>query len=230
MPITTMPALIDIQTIPIAIADDSQLFAQALVTLLKQQGHTNILFTADSGATLLTQLEESKPKVILMDIRMPDVDGLEATTIVKERYPEMYVIVLSNFDDIPTVKNALKAGADGYLLKDIDADELQMAIEKVADGETYFCDRVQNLVISNLTNRKNIDYENCSAVPFNITPRECEVLQLICDELTSYEMAAELFISKNTIETHRKRLMGKLNCKSSIGLVKYAIKNKLYKL
>jgi len=225
-----MPVLTDIQTIPIVIADDSQLFTQALATLLEQQGNTNILFTVNSGAALLNQLEESKPKVILMDIRMPNVDGLEATTKVKELYPEIFVIVLSNYDDIPTVKNALKAGADGYLLKDIDADELQMAIEKVAVGETYFCERVQNLVIRNLTNRKIIAQENCSAVPSNITPREFEVLHLICDELTSYEMAAELFISKNTVETHRKKLMGKLNCKSSIGLVKYAIKNKLYNL
>lgn len=225
-----MPVLTKIPTIPIAIAEDSLLFAQALEALLQQQGSTNILFTANNGAALLNQLEQSKPKVILMDIRMPDVDGLEATTKVKELYPEIYVIVLSGYDDIPTVKNALKAGADGYLLKDIDADELQMAIEKVAEGETYFCERVQNLVIRDLTNRKIIAHENCSAVTSNITPRECEVLHLICEELTSYEMAAELFISKNTIETHRKKLMGKLNCKSSIALVKYAIKNKLYNI
>jgi len=116
-----MPILTDVQTIPIAIAEDSLLFAQALKALLQQQGSTNIIFTAHSGATLLSQLEQTLPKVILMDIRMPDVDGLEATKKVKDLYPDVYVIILSNYHDIPTVRSALKAGADGYLLKDIDS-------------------------------------------------------------------------------------------------------------
>lgn len=134
------------QTIPIAIAEDSQLFAQALITLLQQHGAIDVLFTAHNGSTLLHQLKQSKPKVILMDIRMPDIDGLEATNKVKELYPEIYVIILSVYDDISIVKNALKAGADGYLLKDIDVEELQTAIEKVAAGETYFCKRVQDIL------------------------------------------------------------------------------------
>jgi len=148
--ITTNPVLTTLQTIPIAIAEDSLLFAQALKALLQQQGATEVLFTAHNGATLLQQLEQSQPQVILMDIRMPDVDGLEATTKIKDIYPDIYVIVLSNYDDIPTVKSALKAGADGYLLKDIDADELQTAIVKVADGETwnYYRERMSGFKIN----------------------------------------------------------------------------------
>jgi len=227
-----MPILNNISTIPIAIAEDSLLFAQALEALLQQQGTTDIIFTANSGASLLSQLEKTQPKVILMDIRMPDVDGLEATTKVKELYPDIYVIVLSNYHDIPTVKSALKAGADGYLLKDIDADELHTALIKVAEGETYFCERVRDLIISTTTKKpkpvkRGTDF---SAVPFIITDRECDVLSLICEEMTSEEMTGELFISKNTIETHRRNLLAKLNCKTSIGLVKWAIKNKLYNL
>jgi len=171
--------LTDVQTISIAIAEDSHLFAQALKALLIQQGTTNILFTAHNGTSLLNQLKETQPKVILMDIRMPDVDGLEATAQVKQLYPDMYVIVLSNHHDIHTVKSALKAGADGYLLKDIDAEELQTAIVNVAEGETYFCKRVQDIINLDLTNKKVAGADNYSAVRSIITKTEFEVLLLI---------------------------------------------------
>lgn len=138
-----MPILTNVKTIPIAIADDSQLFVQALEALLDLQGITNTLFTVSSGEALLKELEQSQPEVILMDIRMPDTDGLEATTKVKKQFPGIKVIILSNYNDPFSVKKALKAGADGYLLKDIDSGELQTAIEKVATEEIYFCKRVQ---------------------------------------------------------------------------------------
>jgi len=134
------------QTIPIAIAEDSMLFSKALQALLQKQGNTEVLFTAENGAILLDQLEKFQPKVILMDIRMPDVDGIEATAKVKELYPNIFVTMLTNHYDIPTIKSALHAGANGYLVKDIDAEELQTAIIKVAEGKTYFCEKVQSLI------------------------------------------------------------------------------------
>jgi len=225
----TMPISINEKTIPIAIADDSQLFVQALEALLDLQGVTNILFTANNGKALLNRLEQDQPDVILMDIRMPDIDGLEATIKVKEYYPDIFVIILSNFNDLSSVRNALKAGADGYLLKDVDAEELKLAIEKVATGKTYFCEEIQE-IINSVFSKKPIDLGNYSAVRSIITKTEYAILNLICEGLTSAEIAATRFIAKNTVETHRKNLLSKLDCRNSIELVKWAIKNDVYKL
>jgi len=224
----TIPILTNVETIPIAIADDSQLFVQALDALLDFQGITKTLFTVNSGEALLKELEQSQPEVILMDIRMPDMDGLKATAKVKEQFPGIKVIILSNYNDPYSVKKALKAGADGYLLKDIGSAELQTAIEKVAIEEIYFCKKVQEIINSYLT-KKQVDFGNCSAVLSIITPTEHQILLLICEAYTSDEIAAIRHISKNTVETHRKNLLWKLDCRNAIELVKWAIRHNLYK-
>jgi len=225
-----MTVLSDLQMINIAIAEDNSLVLEGLEALLELNDNIEIAFAANNATLLLNYLENTQPQVILMDIRMPGIDGLEATKIIKEKYPEVYVVMLSNHDDSSTIKKSLKVGADGYLLKNITKDELKIAIEKVASGETYFCKEVQDQIFRFIA-RKDVDdsQRNRAATPSNITSREFDVMTLICDEYTSGEIAAELYISKNTVETHRRNLLAKLNCKSSIGLVKYAIMHNLYK-
>ncbi len=145
----------DTQNISIAIAENSQLFLQAIEKILGEKDSIEILFTALNGADLLSKLDNIQPQVVLIDIRMPDIDGLEATRKVKELYPNVYVIILSNYDDLPTVKNTLKAGADGFLLKDFDVDELLIAIDKVSEGKNFLSERVQNLIDRNVTKKKD---------------------------------------------------------------------------
>ncbi len=186
--------------IPIAIAEDSQLFSNALVALLEQQGKTDILFTAENGEDLLEKLEKVQPKIISMDIKMPVMDGIEATRKVKELYPNIYVIILSNYHDLMTVQNTLKAGADGYLLKDIDTEELLMAYEKVSTGETYFCERVRNLITEFSKNPKDNTNNKVAG----------EVINLIAEGWSNEEIAAELFLSKNAVEKHWKNLLNKI--------------------
>lgn len=215
--------------IRIGIAEDHQILIDGLKSLLEEEEHLTVPLTAVNGRLFIEGLEKQPVDVVLMDINMPELSGIEATKQIKAKFPDIKVLFLSMHNDLRVLKALLKVGADGYLIKDIDIKEIKLAIEKVYNGESYFSKSVaDNILNAQLKKKIPTGRElGTAALPITITPRENEVLHYICMEYTSAEIAGELYISFNTVETHRKKLLNKLNCKNSVGLVKYAMENGL---
>lgn len=209
--------------IKIAIADDHQMFIDGIKSLLKGNKNMLVSVEATNGEQLLSLLKEQQTEVILMDVNMPVMDGIEATKQVKKLFPEIKVIMLTMFSSKDYIEKLLRVGANGYVLKNTGKEELTTAIEKVMQGESYFSKEVTERIMEGLQGKKA---ENNPHM-VELTEREKDVLRLIAQELTSHEIADKLFISFHTVETHRKNLISKLQVKNIAGLVKYAVQNGL---
>lgn len=206
--------------IKLFIADDHQMFIDGIKALLKDTIEVKIMGSANNGKELLQKLSETDVDIILMDIGMPDLDGIETTNLVSKNNPAIKVIALSMYDDYNRVVKMLKAGAKGYVLKNTSKKELMEAILEVADGGVYYSDKV-------LTNTmKTISAGNDPSIS-KLTEREIEIIKLIIKSLTNKEIADVLSISELTVNTHRKNAMRKLSIKNTAGLVKFALENGL---
>ena len=205
--------------IKLMIADDHQLIIDGLKTNLSEVSDIDIIAEANNGNEVLKVLNRKKPDVILMDINMPEMDGLECTRLVSRKYPRVRVIGLSQFDEVRLVKRLVKNGAVGYLLKDTGLEELISAIRKVHSGEKYFSEKLSlNLIDQDAQKNTNSLFPKLSG-------REREILQLICQEYSSQEIAERLNISFHTIESHRVRLMMKAGARNTAGLVRWAVES-----
>lgn len=202
------------------IADDHQLIIDGLRTNLDEVPDINIVAEANNGEEVIKILARKKPDIILMDINMPVMDGLECTRLVSKKYPRVKVIGLSQFDEVRLVKRLVKNGAVGYLLKDTGQEELLRAIRKVFAGEKYFSEKLSlNLIDQDI--KKN---NNSSLFP-KLSDREKEILHLICQEYSTQEIAEKLNISFHTIESHRVKLMIKAGARNTAGLVRWAVES-----
>lgn len=210
--------------IKIIIADDHQLFIDGIKSIIKSIKNLEISAEVNNGKQLLEHLSKQGCDVILMDINMPDMDGIEATKEVKKRYPNIKIIMLTMYSSRDYIEKLLRVGADGYILKNTGKEELQKAIETVHQGESYFSAEVTERIMEGLQKKKSAE-KNSFMV--ELTEREIDVLKLIVQELTTSEIAEKLFISTHTVETHRKNLISKLNVRNIAGLVKYAMQNGL---
>ena len=207
--------------INILIADDHQLLIEGIKANLADITDFEFVAEANNGFQVLERLEEGiHVDIILMDINMPKLDGLECTKKVKKQYPGVRIIALSQYDEKRFVKWMVKNGASGYLLKDADKDVLEKAIRTVHAGDTYFCDRLSMRLVS-----QELKMENTRDLFPKLTDRETEILNLICKEYSSQEIADQLFISFHTVESHRANLMHKAGAKNTAGLVKWAVQN-----
>lgn len=209
--------------INILIADDHQLLIDGIRSALESTEDLNIIGEALNGYQVLEILEGGiLPDIILMDINMPKLDGLECTKQLTKKYPSVRVIALSQYDEKRFVKRMLKNGARGYLLKDASKEEIEKAIRSVANGEKYFSKELSMRLIE-----QEIRKENTSGLFPKLTEREKEVLGLICGGLTSQEISDRLFISFHTVESHRANLMHKAGVNNTAGLVRWAVENDL---
>ncbi|HLT25013.1 MAG TPA: response regulator transcription factor [Ignavibacteria bacterium] len=209
----------------VLIADDHKMFRQGVMNILNDTGEVEVT-EAESGDELIEKLKTEKPDVILMDINMPGINGIEATKLVKKKYPAIKVMAVSTSDEENYIIEMLKAGAMGYVLKSTGVDELLEAIKVVSRGDSYFCKEASNVILFQLDKiKKSRTQKQETDVP--LTDREIEVLKLIAEGLTNKEIGERLFISTRTVDTHRRNLHQKLNIKNAAGLVNYAIKNKL---
>lgn len=216
-------------TIKVLIADDHKLYREGIKSLLHDEEDIAISVEVSSGREVLEKLEQQPIDIILMDIDMPDMNGVEATKAVKLRYPDMRILILSMHDDLEFILDVLKAGASGYLLKSSESLDLISAIKALVLGSSYYSERVS----SKLCDYLNHINQPVAASPkpaasediANLTRREKEILELIGKEYTNQEIADELFISTNTVFTHRKNLMKKLNVRNTAGLIHFASKN-----
>jgi DNA-binding NarL/FixJ family response regulator len=210
-------------SIRILLADDHQIVRDGLKTLLEKQADMQVVGEAQDGRAAVDQARALSPQVVIMDIAMPDLNGVDATRQIKGESPEVKVIALSMQSDGPIVRRMLQAGASAYMLKDCASEELVKAVRTVMRGGTYLSDGVQNVVVKQLTSP-----EPTTTSP--LTPKEREVLQLLAEGKTTKEIAASLFLSPKTVDTHRQHIMDKLEIRSIAELTKYAIREGLTSL
>ncbi len=223
-------------TIKVLIADDHKLYREGIKSLLNEERGIDISVEVSSGREVLEKLEQQPIDIILMDIDMPDMNGIEATKAVKKRYPEMRILILSMHDDLEFILDVLKSGASGYLLKSSETLDLINAIKALALGSSYYSEKVSDKLCDYLN---QINQSATVAAPdgaevyakpapsedvTHLTKREQEILELIGKEHTNQEIADVLFISTNTVFTHRKNLMKKLNVRNTAGLIHFASK------
>ncbi len=207
--------------INILIADDHQLLIDGIKVTLRDIADFAIVAEALNGYQVIEILESGiEVDVILMDINMPKLDGLECTKMVIKKFPDIKIIALSQYDEKRFVKRMVKNGAFGYLLKDSDKDTLEKAIRQVRSGEKYFCDRLNLRLVE-----QELKMEDTKSLFPKLTAREIEILNLICKEFSTQEIANKLFLSFHTIESHRANLMQKAGVKNTAGLVRWAVEN-----
>lgn len=203
----------------ILISDDHQMFRTAISNLLCKEPGFLIVGEASDGGEAVRLSRILEPDVILMDIRLPVVDGIEATRRIMQDNEEAKVLALSSFEDQETVIEMVKAGAKGYLLKESPVEELILAIKAVSTGCSYFAKEITAKLFARLEGGdKNPEQRRQSQLA--VTEREWEILKYIAGEMTNKEIASKLYISPRTVETHRRNLIKKLNVKNTAGLVK----------
>ncbi len=212
--------------IRILLVDDHQLIRSGIKNSLLSHEHLDVVAEAKDGLEALEYLKNDQFDLVIMDLSMPNMSGTEATKIINEKYPEVNVLVLSMHNEESRIKEALKAGAIGYILKSVGMDEFLEAIEICAKGEPYFTQEVSTKIMNQLVRGKEHDQTDSLT---KLTKREVEILKLISEEHTNHEIADKLFISSRTVDTHRRNLIQKLQAKNTAGLVRYAIRNKIAK-
>jgi DNA-binding NarL/FixJ family response regulator len=209
-------------TIQIALVDDHRLFRSGIASLINNFNGYNVLFEAANGEELIRRISlKFKPDIILLDINMPVMDGAITAQWIRNNYPEIFIIVLSMYDDAEKVLAMLKLGVKGYLLKDAEPIEFEQALQKVSTGEVYYPEFVTRLLVDSINQAVDLHRLNI---------REIEFLKLASTELTYKEIADQMSISVRTVDGYRDTLFEKLNVKSRVGLVLYAVKNKLIDL
>ncbi len=212
--------------INVIILDDHRLVTDCINVLLEGLKEIEVIGVAQSGMKTLKLLKKKIPHVLLLDISMPGMTGIEVTKIVKNNYPDIKVLILSMHSDYDNISDSIDAGADGYIPKDITAEELIDAILTVNDGKNYFHTSISNEIIKNYaTKRKKV-----STLLPQLTKRELEVLELFAEGYKNNEIAKKLFLSVRTIETHKNHILKKTKMKNSVELIKFAIKNNIIEL
>lgn len=207
----------------ILIADDHQLFREGIVNLLSDNENIEIIAQAENGKDAYEKAILNNPDLIIMDIRMPEVNGVEATAIIKSTLPDMKIIALSMHSEKHYIKGMLEAGASGYLFKNCTYNQLITAIETVVSGKKYLGDEITEVLIDDYLDSKT---EN-GDIATELTERELEVLKLYADGKTTREISEELFVSVKTVGTHKQHIQEKLNIKTTVEMIKYAIKQGL---
>ena len=216
------------QIIKIIIADDHKLFRTGLISAFsaQQKEEFQIIGEAANGNELIKLLSAVQPDVVLMDIAMPYMNGIIATTLIKKDFPEVRVVALSYSDAKSVVLEMIGAGSDGYLLKDTELDELAHAIRSVHAGSAYFTPAVATHLTTYLREEKAKSIDNRKR---ELTKREVDIVQRICEGESSKDIATALFISKRTVDTYREKIMEKAGAKNMMQLLRFALKNHLLK-
>ncbi len=212
----------------VVLVDDHPILRMGLATLVESLGNT-VLFEADGGKEFIEKLDANNlPDIVLMDINMPEMDGFETTQWLKLNYPDVKVLALSMYDNEMSIIRMLKCGAKGYIIKDCQPELLKMAIDDIIRKGFYYSDLVSGKLM-NAINKMDDDGEYLKNL-MPLTEREVGFLKFTCSEMTYKEIADKMFVSPRTIDGYRDDLFAKLNIKTRVGLVMYAIKNGIVNL
>lgn len=209
----------------ILVADDHQLFRKGMESTLKTIKTVKQVFQAENGLEVINFLNNEMVDVIFMDIKMPVQDGIATTKMVTKHYPDIKVIAVSMFDDRDNILEMFKAGACGYLLKNTNKEELSDAITEVMNGGKYYSKEVSDVLLQKMI---NLNLHKSKTLLEPLTEREKEVLCLICEQLSTKEIAERIFLSDKTIEGHRLKLLQKTQSRNMAGLVMFAIEHRIY--
>ncbi|MEH6704759.1 MAG: response regulator transcription factor [Galbibacter orientalis] len=205
----------------IIIADDHLMFIEGINTILKNMDEIGEVHIATEGKQVIRLLSQFKIGLIISDISMPKMDGIELLTEIKKKHKDVKIIMLSMLDNHRTVHKVIQKGADGFVPKFTSKEELQKAVRSVLNDEQYFSELIKQRYMESVFERKK--YKN-----IELSPREKDVLALLGEELTSKEISEKLFISVNTVETHRKNILLKTGSKTTTGAVRFAIESGLF--
>ncbi|MBL4708220.1 MAG: response regulator transcription factor [Flavobacteriales bacterium] len=206
------------------VVDDHQIFVDGVKALINSMKGIEVVGEANNGVDLIDCLSKTEANIILMDVNMPVMDGIEATKAVLEKYPNLKVLMLTMHGSKEYIEKLLKAGAHGYVLKNTGKAELQTAVETIMSGEAFYSAAVTKRIMESMQKKRVVEKRIGNV---ELTQRETEVIVLIAQEYTTNEIAERLFISHHTVESHRKNLISKLQVRGVSGLVKYAIQSDL---
>jgi DNA-binding NarL/FixJ family response regulator len=210
------------EKLKVLIVDDHEFFRNGLKMVINRLKYARVVGEASNGKEFLEMIPEKEPDIVLIDIQMPLMNGIEATEKAMEEYPDLKIVALTMFDDEEYLQSMIDAGARGFLLKNITKEVLDQALHAISSGNNYYSPELLEYFT-----RKVIKESRDMDGEIHFTRREKEILQLICDGLSNKEIADRLFISERTVVGHKSNLLSKTNCKSTIGLLSYAIKNRL---
>jgi DNA-binding NarL/FixJ family response regulator len=214
------------EKVNIFLVDDHKLFREGLKLLLKNLEEVNEVWEAENGEDFLNRLAEKQPDLVLMDIEMPVMNGIDATSQALVLYPELKIIALSMFGDEEYFQKMIDAGACGFLMKNSDFTEVRRAVTNVLQGNNYFTEEILYRFVNKFRTRQSSPSEE----EVTLSDREKEVLMLICKGFSNQDIASQLFISKRTVDHHRASLMTKTNTNNAASLVVYAVKHKLIEI
>lgn len=206
----------------IFIADDHKLVLDGLSFIVKSHSEFELVGTGENGKEALRFLENLKIDILMTDLDMPEMNGQELTKEVKKLYPQVKVLVLTMHDEKGVIKNLMNLGADGYILKNSDQNEMIRALETIRSGKKYFSSDVAMAL-----NSEKEDSQSKSELIHDFTERELEIIKLLANGLSNKEIGTELFISHRTVDTHRTNIMKKLDVHNIAGLIRFALKNGL---
>lgn len=211
--------------IRVALADDHKIVRDGIKLMIRQHPGVEVIAEAENGNEVIEICAKESIDLVIMDINMPQMDGIEATSRIKTNYPEIKVLALTMSNDDVHIRKMIQAGASGYIMKSSGTLELREAIETIMDGKHYFSDEATKSIMMDLVKNKGVTKSN---EPVSITEREIEVLELIVKEFTNQEIADKLFISPRTVDAHRRNLLQKTGARNTAGLVRYALTNNFF--
>jgi DNA-binding NarL/FixJ family response regulator len=210
--------------VKIALADDHKIVRDGIKTLLESQPEIDVVAEASDGNEILEKVEDNLVDLVIMDISMPDKDGIRATKELKVKHPNLKVLALTMSNDDLHIRQMIQAGASGYIMKSAGRKELKNAIETIMNGQHYFSDEATQSIMMDLVKGKG---KSTTMDAVHITDRELEILELIVQEYTNQEIAEKLYISSRTVDAHRRNLLQKTGARNTAGLVKYAFQHNL---
>ena len=215
------------QQIKIAIADDHKIFRDGIKMALSSKENLKMIWEAEDGKDLMHKINIKKPDVLLMDIRMPEIDGINAIGMLRKQHEDVKIIVLTMYDDQQMISKMMEMGANAYLTKTTDPDEIYEAILTCMNDDFYFNQLVNNAVMGKLMQKKNIRHHYGNNVPITFSEKELKILQLLGEDKTTEEISKIIFLSPRTIETIRQNMKNKVGARTIGGLIMYGMRNKM---
>ncbi|MGE5410561.1 MAG: response regulator [Clostridiales bacterium] len=212
--------------IRVLLSDDHAMLRDGLKLVLQTDAQFEIVGEADNGEDAILLVEQLKPDLVILDINMPKVNGIEAARIIKAQNPRIKILMLTMHENESYIMDAVSSGVDGYIFKMCDMDEFLKASRTVAEGKKYFHENVTRAILSNYVNKAKNESQSEEKKSTGITRREMEVLNLIAEGKTSQEISEKLYISYFTVGKHRKNIMHKFDLKNTAELIKFAIKTR----